>query len=158
MENLFNLFDVSLMLWALFTLTQLVFLAIVAVNVRSVKSPSGNPIQTPLVSVLIPLRNESDNVNDLIQTLTQQDYPNLEILLLDDQSEDDTWLKLLSMQWLHPTLLLYQGKALPEGWLGKNFACHQPLYLFAFPLYPQVTFTSLYGRQWSMDVVYTKGL
>lgn len=125
MENLFNLFDVSLLLWALFTLTQLVFLAIVAVNVRSVKSPSGIPIQTPLVSVLIPLRNESDNVNDLIQTLTQQDYPNLEILLLDDQSEDDTWLKLLSMQWLHPTLLLYQGKALPEGWLGKNFACHQ---------------------------------
>jgi chlorobactene glucosyltransferase len=125
MEILLSPFNLQDILWILLTFSQMVFLLIVGINFRYVKSPSGTPVNPPLVSVMIPLRNESENVNDLVKALIQQDYPNLEILLLDDKSEDDTWLKMLSMQWMHPSLLLFQGQELPKGWLGKNFACHQ---------------------------------
>lgn len=118
-------FEMIWLLWGGYTLVQLVFLGIVWVNTRFVKPLNGKPQHFPLVSVMVPMRNESNRVNELTEALTKQDYPNLEILYLDDHSEDDTWLKMLSRQWLHPGLLLYQSLPLPKDWLGKNHACHQ---------------------------------
>ncbi|MHB8278197.1 MAG: glycosyltransferase family 2 protein, partial [Candidatus Humimicrobiaceae bacterium] len=54
----------------------------------------------PLVSVLIPARNEEKNINKCIKAFIKQDYPNFEIVVLDDNSSDDTYniVKKLSKQ------------------------------------------------------------
>ncbi len=51
----------------------------------------------PWVSVVVALRNEQENIDDLVQDLLQQDYPNFQIILVDDYSTDNTWKKLLSV-------------------------------------------------------------
>lgn len=78
----------------------------------------------PLVSVLIPARNEGKNIERCIKSLVNQDYPNVEIIVYDDNSEDDTLVKLKRLQSKYPRLKVYSGKPLPEGWTGKNFACY----------------------------------
>lgn len=83
------------------------------------KSSTGHP----LVSLLIPLRNEAHQVKYLIQALKQVQYPNLEILLLDDASTDNT-LAVLRAEAIAPLQVL-SGESLPEGWVGKSWACHQ---------------------------------
>lgn len=118
-------YNLILLSWFLFTGIQLVFLLIIWINSKTVKNLQGTPIQFPKVSILVPMRNESAQVNRVVEQLTRQNYPNFEILMLDDHSEDDTWLKMISQQWIHPEILLYQSDPLPERWLGKNHACHQ---------------------------------
>lgn len=77
-----------------------------------------------LVSILIPARNEEKNIDACLQSLFIQSYPNIEIILLDDNSTDDTYC--VSKKYLsNMNFLLIKGKPLPEGWLGKNYACHQ---------------------------------
>lgn len=118
-------YNLILISWILFTGIQLVFLIIIWINSKTVKNLHGIPVHFPKVSILVPMRNESNRVNSVVKNLTQQNYPNFEILLLDDLSEDDTWLKMISQQWIHPQILLFQSNPLPVGWLGKNYACHQ---------------------------------
>lgn len=85
----------------------------------------GNPIETPLVSVLIPARNEEKKIGKLIEQLQKQMYPHLEILIYDDLSEDSTYRLAQSYAETDSRFLIINGKPLPEGWLGKNHACHQ---------------------------------
>ena len=77
-----------------------------------------------LVSVLIPARNEENNIEHLLNDLQQQDYRNLEIIIFNDQSTDDTEriLKLIAEK---DTRIRYiNSSGLPDGWIGKNYACH----------------------------------
>jgi len=78
-----------------------------------------------LVSVLIPARNEYGNIKRCINSLLRQDYPNLEILVLDDNSTDGTTEIVSELSKKDKRIKLYHGKPLPEGWLGKSFACYQ---------------------------------
>ncbi len=80
---------------------------------------------TPRVSLLIPARNESHNIRDCIDSLRKLNYPNLEILVLNDQSEDDTSRIVQEISGTGTRIQLYEGQALPPGWIGKNWACHQ---------------------------------
>ncbi len=85
---------------------------------------------TPLVSILVPARNEEANIEACIRSLLAQKYTPLEILVLDDQSSDRTALIVQHIiDELPPTqkisLRLLPGGELPQGWIGKNFACHQ---------------------------------
>ncbi len=75
------------------------------------------------ISVLVPARNEARNLERLIPTLLAQDAPNLEIVILNDRSDDDTQSVLERVQ--DSRLRIIEGAELPEGWLGKNWACHQ---------------------------------
>lgn len=77
---------------------------------------------SPSVSLLIPARNEEANLKILLPLLARLDYPDMEILILDDDSEDGT-ANLISQAASHVRLL--RGHALPQGWLGKNWACAQ---------------------------------
>lgn len=77
----------------------------------------------PRVSVLIPTRNEECNVERCIRSLLTQEYPDFEIIVLDD-SEDRTPDILRSLA-SDSTLHLLTGRPLPPGWIGKSWACHQ---------------------------------
>lgn len=78
-----------------------------------------------LVSVLIPARNEEQNIGRLLEDLSKQNYKNLEILVYDDMSEDHTAEVVARHSAGDERIRLLKGRALPEGWLGKNHACHQ---------------------------------
>ncbi len=78
------------------------------------------------VTVLVPLRNEADNVRDLIYSLkNQMGLPNLQIILIDDNSTDQTAQLLRETTADDPRFLLIKGEPLPDGWIGKPFALHQ---------------------------------
>ncbi len=79
----------------------------------------------PLVSVLIPARNEEKIIERMLYTIMQQTYRNIEIIVLDDQSEDRTGKIAEYVAHIEPRLRVLTGKKLPDGWTGKNWACHQ---------------------------------
>jgi len=86
--------------------------------------PKSGDLSGELVSVLIPVRNEENNIGNILQDLLNQEYKDIEIIVFDDQSEDKTGeiVKGLSASESRIRLILSEG--LPEGWLGKNHACH----------------------------------
>lgn len=95
-----------------------------------------NPKLTPtarkysdLVSVLIPARNEQDSILKLLVSLKKQDYQNIEVIVLDDASGDDTLQVCSAFASSDPRFRVFQGEKLPAGWLGKNYACHQLAHL-----------------------------
>ena len=75
---------------------------------------------TPSVSVCIPARNEAHGMSFCLERVLASDYEKLEILVLDDHSDDDT--SLLIKSFAHAGVRFIPGKPLPEGWLGKNHA------------------------------------
>ncbi len=77
----------------------------------------------PTLSVLIPARNEAANLQRLLPSLLEQDYPDLEIIVYDDGSEDDTWGVLQAHA--DPRLKALQGSGPPPGWVGKVHALYQ---------------------------------
>lgn len=78
-----------------------------------------------IVSVLIPARNEEKNIKKCLTGLLHQDFPNYEIIVLDDESNDNTFATVQEIQKDNPKIRLIQGGTLPAGWIGKNWACHQ---------------------------------
>ena len=87
------------------------------------RQPSASADVLPSLSVCIPARNEADNLRRLLPTLKDQEYPDLEILVWDDGSEDNTWEVLSATQDSRLTAL--QGTGPPPGWVGKVHALHQ---------------------------------
>lgn len=86
------------------------------------------PEEQPFVSVLIPARNEENNINSCIQSFLNQTYKNYEILILDDNSTDKTYEIVKNLEKQHPgKIKLYSGKPLPSDWRGKSFAMQQLL-------------------------------
>jgi chlorobactene glucosyltransferase len=79
----------------------------------------------PLVSLLVPARNESANVGACVRSLLAQTYAPLEIVILDDRSEDDTRAVVERERARDGRLVLLAGEEPPPGWTGKNWACHQ---------------------------------
>lgn len=79
----------------------------------------------PSVSVLVPARNEERVIEACARSLLQQDYPEFEVLILDDHSEDQTPLILEGLLTEYPRLRVLNGQPLPDGWLGKHWACDQ---------------------------------
>ncbi|WP_232718571.1 glycosyltransferase [Bacillus sp. FJAT-45037] len=84
-----------------------------------------NNSDSPLISVMVPLRNEERNVQGLIQSFSQLSYPNLEFIFLDDGSDDQTGELLKRWSKTLPNAKILLGKPLPEGWVGKVHACKQ---------------------------------
>ncbi len=117
------------MIYQLLVLTVIVlFLINLSLNLLSLKHPSKKarlPEKPPRVSVLIPARNEEDNVGKCLESILRQDYPNFEALVLDDNSTDKTSQIVGEIEARDGRAHLIKGKPLPEGWTGKCFACHQ---------------------------------
>jgi len=86
----------------------------------------------PLVSVIVAAKEEQENIQDTIRYLHHQSYPHLEIIAINDRSNDTTGARLDAMKaWSDgrpaggPTLRVIHIANLPEGWLGKNHALYQ---------------------------------
>ena len=79
----------------------------------------------PLVSLLIPARDEAANIGKTLSLLRQQSYQNIEIHVLDDGSADETAAIVRQHVAKDSRIQLRSGAPLPKGWLGKNWACHQ---------------------------------
>jgi len=80
---------------------------------------------TDLVSILIPVRNEADNILSLLQSIKDQDYQHYEVLILDDGSTDDTYKICTAFAEKNANFRVIKGEELPHDWLGKNYACYQ---------------------------------
>jgi GT2 family glycosyltransferase len=86
---------------------------------------AGEPDHLPKVSVLVPARDEAENLHRTLPHLLALDYPRLEILLLDDRSTDGTADVAEEIGRGSRTLRVLGGTEPPPGWVGKNWACHQ---------------------------------
>ncbi len=105
----------------------LVLVIIALANLRTLKrlGRAHAPARWPRVSILLPARNEANNISEAVECLAGQDYPDFELVVLDDCSEDRTLEILRELAGRLENLRVVQGKALPEGWLGKLWACYQ---------------------------------
>jgi chlorobactene glucosyltransferase len=90
------------------------------------RSPSLNDAPAaagPMVSIIVPARNESTNILQLLESLLGTEYEPFELIVVDDRSTDDT--AALVRRVNDPRLRLLSGEALPDGWYGKPWACYQ---------------------------------
>ena len=101
-----------------------------------VVTPVPPPRDAPFISVCVPARNEARNIRASVESILRQDYPNLEVIVLDDRSTDGTSEILrnllmgsgglpLSVKQQAASLHILQGSGLPEGWAGKPHALFQ---------------------------------
>jgi chlorobactene glucosyltransferase len=88
------------------------------------KSPrfSGEP---PLVSILVPAKDEAGQIENCLKSLCAQDYPNFEILVVDDRSSDDTAAIVARCAEKDSRIHLLRIRELPAGWTGKTHALHK---------------------------------
>ncbi len=80
------------------------------------------PNAFPLVSVIVPAKNESKKIRASLQSLLAQDYPNLEIIAINDRSDDKTGEIIDELAKQDLRLKAIHITELPKGWLGKNHA------------------------------------
>ena len=105
-----------------------IFMLNLTLNLRSLKTLRGDdkaPEPAPLISVLIPARDEEVNIVTCLESLQKQGYPNFEILVLDDNSSDNTATIVEQIATKDSRIQLLRGKPLPKDWAGKPFACYQ---------------------------------
>jgi chlorobactene glucosyltransferase len=112
------------------TLLALAILINLAINMRTIprlqRRPvhsSYNAVPASMVSILVPARNEAQRIAACLDALLTQTHKHREIIVLDDESEDDT-AAIVARYSGHGVRLL-RGKPLPDGWTGKTWACSQ---------------------------------
>lgn len=88
--------------------------------------PAADGRDGPLVSVIVPARNEAENIGACVESLLASDYANCEIVVVDDRSTDGTREIGETLAKTNPgRLRVIAGEALPSGWVGKPWACWQ---------------------------------
>ena len=96
------------------------------INFLTIRMPNKSAHIQESISVIVPLRNEATNVVDLVNSLrNQKSLIQVEYLLLDDNSEDDTLALLQQHASGLSNFHILSGGALPAGWIGKTWALEQ---------------------------------
>lgn len=123
MEQIFFI----LLIVIIFSLLMLLFNTVRnAMLFHHVKKNEHSHISMPMVSILVPARNEEDTIEACIRSLCEQHYDNVEVIVLNDHSEDATGEILQQMQHEYGEKLhVIEGTVLPKHWIGKPHACHQ---------------------------------
>ncbi len=112
-----------LLAWLVLIVT-FIRLVITFINYLEGKSlPSADPADD-LVSVIIPVRNEATTIATVLSDVCAQRQLNMEILVFDDESTDQT-AELVRGRAESDNRIHLLSAILPEGWMGKNHACHQ---------------------------------
>jgi hopene-associated glycosyltransferase HpnB len=84
-----------------------------------------DPAEWPRVTVIVPARNEAAMLPRTIPTICRQDYPDLRVIVIDDQSDDATPQILAQLKSHHPNLDTLRAADRPAGWVGKPWAVTQ---------------------------------
>ncbi|MDG2470330.1 MAG: glycosyltransferase [Pirellulaceae bacterium] len=92
---------------------------------QTMKSPQSPAVNPDLVSVLVPARNEEAGITKTLTHLLASDYQALEIIVLDDHSEDLTAELVKDFARADSRVKIRHSDELPAGWCGKQFACWQ---------------------------------
>jgi chlorobactene glucosyltransferase len=95
-----------------------------ATNSRSLDDVSAEPpVPAPLVSAIVPARNERRNIERCVRSLLDSQYPALEVIVVDDHSTDGTAEAARAAAGGDDRLRVVKAAVLPEGWFGKQWAC-----------------------------------
>ncbi len=86
--------------------------------------PSLNKLLTPQISILIPARNEEGGIEAAIRSALATENAEVEVVVLDDHSEDNTPAIVSRVALLDSRVRLENAPELPSGWCGKQHACH----------------------------------
>ncbi len=81
------------------------------------------PPNAPLVTVIVPARNEAHNIARCVQSILSTTYPNLEVIVVDDSSTDGTADVARRAAEGDPRARVITCPPLPDGWFGKQWAC-----------------------------------
>ncbi len=111
--------------WVLALPWLLPFLTIPILMYRRPRLGDCQPIADIAVSVVIPARNESANIGKLLDSLLATDHREIEFIVVDDRSTDGTAAIVAQYAGRDDRIRLVRGSELPEGWLGKPWACVQ---------------------------------
>lgn len=84
--------------------------------------PNASPGGAPHVSIVVAARNEARDIEAALLTLVGQDYPHIEIIVVNDRSDDDTGTIIDRLAARHHRIRPMHLSELPPGWLGKNHA------------------------------------
>lgn len=105
------------MLFTLFIINSLL-LALALANFASIRRPSNSNEVESTVTILLPVRNEAENIERILKELGAQIHlPHLRVLVIDDSSEDKTFE--LAQNFASSQISIIQAPALAEGWIGK---------------------------------------
>ena len=88
-------------------------------SIQSIKQVN----EKPRVSVIITARNEEDELSRCLGSLIRQDYPDLEVILVDDSSADRTLAIAESIRKLDRRIRIVEAGQREEGWIGKSWPC-----------------------------------
>ena len=108
----------------LFFLLPLILLTIAAVNFLQIRTPKRTSELLETVGVIVPMRNEAENVEGLVATLAAQEG-SFHFYLLDDNSEDQTFELLHRFTAGDSRFTVLKGAALDDKWIGKTWALQQ---------------------------------
>jgi len=95
-----------------------------AANSRSLDEESADPpADAPLVTVIIPARDEAANIERCLRSVLTTTWPRLEVIVVDDHSRDATAAIAARIAAEDPRVRLVGAPGLPDGWFGKPWAC-----------------------------------
>jgi chlorobactene glucosyltransferase len=125
MPSIIDYFSVDLIIHLIFFQSVILVIALWNMLLSYRTRRHSIPDDPPKVSVLIPARNEEENIAACVFSLLDQDYPNFELIVLDDQSTDQTRTILDEIAQNRTELTVIAGQPAAENLTGKNWACSQ---------------------------------
>ena len=79
----------------------------------------------PLVSIVMPARDEERGIGEAVRSHLRQTYRRIEVIAVDDESTDATAAAAVAAAEGDPRFRLVRGEPVPDGWVGKSWACRQ---------------------------------
>jgi glycosyltransferase involved in cell wall biosynthesis len=125
-QIIFYFLIISLMVGIFFTWLYLLLSMIKSIKQSPRLERIKNIINTfPRVSIILPARNEERYIRRCIDSLIKQDYPDFEIVLVNDESSDKTLEIMNEYQNSYPDIKVLSVNRPDDDWIGKNWACYQ---------------------------------
>jgi chlorobactene glucosyltransferase len=82
------------------------------------------PAHAPLVSVIVPARNEARNIDACVRSILSTTWPAIEVIVVDDHSSDGTGEIARRVATTDARVKVIDNPDLPDGWIGKQWTCH----------------------------------
>jgi len=115
--------------WLVATVAWVLLHLVVLLRARDTRSideyPAAPGDEPPLVSVIIPARNEARSIERCVRSVIESSWPRLEVIVVDDHSTDGTGeiVRRLGPETARAVRVI-EAPPLPAGWFGKQWACH----------------------------------